>query len=131
MVPQIHDGHEERLRVICHLPVNNSRQLQVVDRFVNHLRELRTKNGGIDVGGFTHSQVLPPVFGGYWWSDDRQAWVKDGIAVFMIDYRVTGDVGAVAAGVADLKKRLTELYREYTGGEEEVWVVAHSIIRQM
>jgi hypothetical protein len=122
-------GYEERLRVICHLPLSNPGQLKVASQFVTYLQSIRETVTDIGVDGFTHSQTLPPVFRGYWWSQRRKRWVPEGIAVFLIDYKVA-QAAEVGEQVLLLKRKLAEFYRESTNQQEEVWVVAHQILRQ-
>jgi hypothetical protein len=122
-------AHEERIRVVCHLPVNNDDQEFVIFQFLKMLRELKDVEGA-EIGGFTMSRVESPVFFGYWWSEDQQKWVKDKLVLCYIDYRADPTIRPVSQVVRELKENIENLYLVHAKAEEEIWIVAHPVVRQ-
>lgn len=121
--------HEERVRVVCHLPLNNDDQEFVLFKVIELLKQLRNRDKNSEIGGFTMSRLESPVFFGYWWSDTNSAWVKDNIVVCYLDYVVNPDEEPVSAVVRLLKAKIEELYTLHAKKETEIWIVAHPIIR--
>lgn len=122
--------HERRLRVVCHLPINDNLQVKAVYRVIDYLETLRLSSPHFGVGGFTHSNIFPPVFGGYWWSDDRQDWMQDRLVLLVVDF-ILNPGEPVPAAVQQLKSKINNIYKAIAKQEEEVvWVVAHDLVRQ-
>jgi hypothetical protein len=120
--------HEVRTRVMCHLPVNNSREEKAFFRILSYLRKL--KDQGIGVNGWTTSTVRPAVFHGWWWSEDRQEWILDDLVLCFIDYLMPLADSALSERVEDLKQTIRKCYRLHRSPQEEVWVVAYPVTRQ-
>jgi hypothetical protein len=122
---------ETRIRIICHLPNNNARQAFVVQKVFGYLKRMAVHD---HCGGFTHSSVWPTTFGGGWYSHRQPgSWVPDHIVVCMIDWLVATDDSAkdnVSTVAEKLRTRIGKLYAKYADHpEEEVWIVAHEIMR--
>jgi hypothetical protein len=136
--------YEERLRVLCHLPVTNPRQELKMSKVIDYLRG-RPRNV---VGGYT---LIPPFrrfpvspgeyrevafTDGWWWSDPRNEWVRDTIAVLIVDFvHPAGDFAFSATLYREIDDLRQQLFAIYNMGlppeqrEEEFWVVAHPLLR--
>jgi hypothetical protein len=79
-------GHEERTRIVCHLPLNSAQEHQAVDAVFTFLEELRTKPLGVK--GYTHSAARPPAHFGAWWSSKRRQWIRKKVVLCLVDYKV-------------------------------------------
>jgi hypothetical protein len=120
--------HEVRTRVICHLPVNSGQEEKAFFKVLSYLRGL--KDQGLGVSGWTTSTLRPAAFHGWWWSDDRQEWVRDDLVLCFVDYRMSFDDPSLSERVAELKHTIRKWYRLHRSSQEEVWVVACQVIRQ-
>ncbi len=120
--------HEVRSRVMCHLPVNNAREEKAFLKVLSYLHAL--KDQGIGVSGFTTSTWRPAAFHGWWWSDDRQEWVRDDLVLCFVDYHLSLDDPSLSARVEELKQTIRKWYRLHRSPQEQVWVVAYQVIRQ-
>ncbi len=121
-------GHEERTRVVCHLPLNNPEEHQAVDAVFTYLESFRTKHLGVK--GYTHSAIRPPAHFGNWWSNSRRKWIRGKVVLCIVDYRVNFNDQEMTQILTDLKKAIKEAYEQLTGiKQEEVWVVAHHLVR--
>lgn len=120
--------HEDRIRVTCHLPLNNPREEKAVLQCISYLKEQRTAPVGVK--GFTHSVFRPTAFRGCWWSTLHKKWVAEKIVLCMIDYRLDFGDQRLSQTVAELKDTIRNCYRDCGSPQEEVWVVAHHVIRQ-
>jgi len=120
--------HEVRTRVICHLPVNTGQEEKAFFKVLSYLRGL--KDQGLGVGGWTTSALRPAAFHGWWWSEDRQEWVRDDLVLCFVDYRLAFDAPVLSERVAELKRTIRKWYRLHRSSQEEVWVVAYQVIRQ-
>jgi hypothetical protein len=113
---------------MCHLPLNSGQEEKAFFRVLAYLQALR--NQGIGVSGFTTSTVRPTAFHGWWWSDDRQEWVRDDLVLCFVDFHLAFDDPALSEQVDDLKHTIRKWYRLHRSPQEEVWVVAYQVIRQ-
>lgn len=128
--------NEHRVRVVFNLPLNNDRQELAVSQVIEYLKVLRSKKIGVD--GFTHSEIYPPVFQGYWWDTEAPATennpelVEDSIVLFMVDYlKPTAIQGFnLFSEIKTLKSEISTIYKNCAGAEQEVWVVSFGIVRQ-
>src|SRR5579884_367299 len=102
--------HENRVRVVCHLPINNDLQEIVLFEFLKLLQELRGIQGA-EIGGFTLSRLESPVFFGYWWSKDKNQWARDNLVLCHLDYKADPTVRPVSQVIRQLKERIEELYK--------------------
>ena len=120
--------YEVRTRVACNLPVNNGQEEKAfleVREFLNDLR-----HQGLGVSGYTHSESRLAVFHGYWWPDDADEPVHDQIVLCTVDYQLAFGSQELTVQVKKLKQTIRKWYRYYGSPQDEVWVVAHPIIRQ-
>lgn len=63
--------------------------------------------------GFTYSDVSQPVFQGYWWSDEQNAWIRDLLILFIVDYLrpSTERRYSLIGELAQLKRLIAEAYK--------------------
>lgn len=120
--------HEIRTRVICHLPVSNDREERAFFDFLKQLKTLRHQRVG--VSGYTHSQVRPAVFFGYWWPDLAKDPIQDYIVLTTVDFLLDMSSPELSKIVRELKQTIRRCYRKFGSPQEEIWVVAHPILRQ-
>jgi hypothetical protein len=120
--------HEVRTRVMCNPPLNNRQEEKAFFQVVEYLNELRHQV--IGVGGYTYSETRPAAFHGFWWSDDGDAPVHDQIVLCTVDYLLPMGSRELSQQVTALKQTIRKWYRFYGSPQEEVWVVAHPIMRQ-
>jgi hypothetical protein len=129
-------GNENRIRVVFNLPMNGDRQENAVNHVIEYLKQQRSKKIGID--GFTHSEIYPPVFQGYWWdtepplSDDSPKLVEDNLVLFVVDYlKPNAQIHFNLFGeIQKLKSEIAAIYGRFADAEQEVWVVSFGIARQ-
>ncbi len=120
--------HEVRTRVTCNLPVNNVREEKAFLKVLGFLDDLH--NQGIGVSGYTHSEMRPPAFHGYWWPENAAKPVRDRIVVCTVDYLLDSGSHELSERVKELKQTIRKWYRHHGSPQDEIWVVAHPIIRQ-
>jgi hypothetical protein len=120
--------YEERARVTCHLPLNNAREEKAVLRILRYLKEQRREP--IGVKGFTHSEFRPSSFRGFWWDARRREWVEDKVVLCIVDYKLGFSDERLSVKVEELKRTIREAYRKCGSPQDQVWVVAHPVIRQ-
>jgi hypothetical protein len=124
-----HKGlHEVRTRVMCNLPLNNGQEEKALFQIVEYLNELRHQ--GIGVSGYTYSETRPAAFHGFWWPEDADAPVHDQIVLCTVDYLLRLGSKELSQQVTALKQAIRKWYRYYGSPQEEIWVVAHAIMRQ-
>ena len=120
--------HEVRTRVMCNLPLNNAREEKALFQIVEYLNELRHQ--GIGVTGYTYSETRPVVFHGFWWSEGAAEPIHDQIVLCTVDYLLPFGSKELSQQVKLLKQAIRKWYRHYRSPQEEIWVVAHPIMRQ-
>ena len=120
--------HEVRTRVTCNLPVNNWPEEQAFFAVLEYLKSLR--NQAIGVSGFTHSMLRPAAYLGYWWPDDAQEPVRDRIVICTVDYRLEFSSQQLSQQVKSLKQSIRKWYRHFGSPQDEIWVIAHPVMRQ-
>ena len=120
--------HEVRTRVTCNLPVNNVREEKAFSKLLAYLDELRHEE--IGVSGYTHSQIRLAVFHGYWWPEGAIKPIHDYIVVTTVDYRLDIDSPEISDKIKELKQTIRKWYRHHGSPQDEIWVVAHPILRQ-
>jgi hypothetical protein len=119
--------HEDRTRVICHLPLNNAAEELALKDVIAHVEAQRRRRVGVD--GYTYSD--PTAFHGRWWQVEGRDWVGDQIVMLMVDYRIslTRKRVSLSGEIARLKKCIQDAYRKHGRPQEEIWVVAHRVTR--
>jgi hypothetical protein len=121
--------HEERTRVICHLPINNAPEEKAFKDIINYLEGLRRKKIGVD--GYTYSD--PSAFFGRWWSTSPsgRGWMSDKITLLIIDFKIalTDPAVSLSEKITELKNTVQQSYAKYGRPQEEVWVIAHRVTR--
>ena len=120
--------HEDRTRVVCHLPLNNSAEERALKRVIAYVEAQRRKHVGVD--GYTYSD--PGAFCGRWWSARAGEWVGDRLVLLMVDYQIALPRPRVslAEEVARLKAVIHSAYRKFGRPQEEIWLVTHRVTRQ-
>ena len=120
--------HEERTRVICHLPLNNGAEEKAINQLIGYLERQRTEP--IGVKGFTRSALRPATYRGHWWSATHRKWFRESIVLFIIDYKLPFEGEKVSEKVAELKGFIRKAYEKFTKKpQEEVWIVAQPVLR--
>ena len=125
---RISGQHEDRTRVICTLPLRSLAEERAFKAVIAYVRDQQQKGIGID--GYTYS--TPGAYSGYWWSTETSNWVQDKIVLLFVDYKISlGDpkAPAIAEEITELKVKIHGFYERYGSPQEEVWVVAHPIMR--
>ena len=120
--------HEVRTRVMCNVPVNNGQEEKAFLKVLQYLNDLRHRD--IGVSGYNHSESRPAVFHGFWWPDGAAEPVHDQIILCTVDYLLASGSEELSQQVKELKQTIRKWYRYYGGPQDEIWVVAHPIIRQ-
>jgi hypothetical protein len=125
-------SYEDRLRVICHLPVTHPGEEKALKAIMNYLRRQRTRRLGVN--GFTLSKYLPAAFKGYWYDETKpkgKRWVEEDVVLGIVDYKLPAPPQTVSLSgkIAELKMVIKESYDRYERPQDEVWVVAHPVIR--
>ena len=120
--------HEVRTRVTCNLPVNNVREEKAFLTVLAYVDDLH--NQEIGVNGYTYSDMRMPVFYGYWWPEGATKPVRDQIVVCTIDYLLDFGSAEISGQVKELKQTIRRSYRQFGCPQDEIWVVAHPVLRQ-
>jgi hypothetical protein len=118
-------SHEDRLRVVLHLPLKDDEQERAVMEVTKYIQQ-RCQDESSGVEGYTASQLWPPIFSGYWW--DKGQSFDDRIVIYLLDFKISPGV-APSQEIRKLKEEIADLYKRLSVREEEVWVVAHQVIR--
>jgi hypothetical protein len=113
---------------MCHLPVNNAYEEKAFFRVLSYLQGLKDQRVGVN--GWTTSTLRPAAFHGWWWSDNRREWIRDDLVLCFVDYLLSFDDTALSQRVGELKQTIRMSYRIHRSTQQEVWVVAHQVIRQ-
>lgn len=128
--------HEDRVRVICHLPCKDEPQEHAFYEVIDYLQSQRT--APVPVTGYTHSSLRPNVFWGYWWGrpDEkhdqpraRKKWVPDKIVILIVDYGVEFSDRQVSEIVGQLKAAIVKAYESFKCPQEDFWITAQALIR--
>ena len=120
--------HEVRSRVTCNLPLNNAQEEKALFRVLAYLNGLRHQ--GIGANGYTHSELRPAVFHGYWWPAGADEPLHDLIIVCTIDFLLPTGSSELSQKVKELKQTIRKWYRHYQSPQDEVWVIVHPVTRQ-
>ena len=130
--------HEERVRVIIHLPHSSANQAKAFRDILKYIKQQRTK--AIPVTGYTHSSFRPSVYTGFWWgvpdeqygqAGAKDTWVRDDIVVLMVDLQMSFQDDRLSDLLARLKNKIFEIYQRHKSQQEEVWIVSHGMFRQL
>jgi hypothetical protein len=116
---------EERVRIVCHLPLNNAAQERAILDVFEYLKESKKT-------GWIHSQHYPPIFSGWWWSEERQDWVRDRVVVCTVDYMLDDASPSVASPsmkIREIRDEIQGIYKRRTGEPRAFWMVAHVVTR--
>ena len=128
-MPKVGKGlHEVRTRVTCNLPVNDGKEEKAFLEVLKYLDDLRHE--GIGADGYTHSEMRLAVFHGFWWPENAVKPVHDHIVVCTVDYLLATGSPELSKQVKALKQTIRKWYRHHGSPQDEIWVVAHPIIRQ-
>jgi hypothetical protein len=134
--------YEERLRVLCHLPTNHENEEMAIYEVIDYLKARKDDPADpIGVMGFTYSEFVVseeasgeagkgPVFQGVWWDPDND-WVPDQIALLIVDYRRPpgASLNTFFQAIVRLKQAIAARYADNQRPQDEIWVVAHPLIR--
>jgi len=119
--------HEDRTRVVCHLPLNNAQEEKAFKDVIEYVQSQRRRRIGVE--GYTYS--APTAFSGRWWSLRKEGWLGDRIDLLLIDYEVelADKRVSLSEKITELKETIHAAYAEYGRRQEEVWVVAFPVTR--
>jgi hypothetical protein len=119
--------HENRTRVVCHVPLNNAQEEKAFKDIIEYLQAQRRKRVGVE--GYTYS--APTAFSGRWWSPQEGGWMGDRIVLILIDYRV--DLAnlkvSLSEEIAQLRQTIGDAYARRGRPQEEIWVVSFPVTR--
>jgi hypothetical protein len=119
--------HENRTRIVFNLPLGDIKEEKAANRVLDFLKSQRQADPA--VSGFTHSVFRPAVFRGWWWSPQADDWCDDPIVLVFVDLKMDfGDL-RLSQKIKELKKTIRALYRNFGKPQEEIWVVAHQVMR--
>jgi hypothetical protein len=79
-------------RVTGFLPIGTEEDLDAAVNILEWLRELRDELPELSVTGGTSSLLRPPVFDGFYYSEDRGRWVEEAVSMFVIDVPYAADM---------------------------------------
>jgi hypothetical protein len=119
--------HESRTRVVFHLPLGDFAEEQAANKILKFLKSKRRQASGVK--GFTHSIFRPAVFRGWWWSHDAKNWCDDPIVIVMVDFMIDFSDLKLSQKIKVMKGVIRQWYRHYGKPQEEIWVVAHQVMR--
>jgi hypothetical protein len=74
--------------------------------------------------------LRPTAFHGYWWPEEADHPIRDALVVCTVDYLLEFDDPRISFKVKELKDTIHKWYRHYKSPQDEIWVIAHPIIRQ-
>ena len=115
----------DRTRISYFLPLTNPYDQAAYLRTLDHLSNPQpVADGRLSVGGFTVSSSDPPVFTGFYWSDEQQIWIQDLIAILFVDLPASGQVRAIAG---EMKAAVARFYAEEGSPQEEIWCTLEDI----
>ena len=120
--------HEVRTRVTSNLPVNNIQEEKALFKIVAYLNELRHE--GVGVSGYCYSETRPVAFHGFWWPEGADEPVHDQIVLCTVDFHLSSGSQELSQQVKALKQNIRKWYRYYGSPQDEIWVIAHPIMRQ-
>src|ERR1700675_4592243 len=103
--------HEVRTRVTCNLPVNHVREERAFFKVIAYLDALHNQN--IGVSGYTHSEMRPPAFHGYWWPENAIKPIHDKIVVCTVDYLLASGSPDLSLRVKEFEQTIRKWYRYY------------------
>ena len=120
--------HEERTRVVCHVPINSAAEEKAFKEVVAYVESQKENQIGVD--GYTYSD--PKAFFGRWWGGDN-SWVSDKIVLLIIDYKIelTDQKASLSDMIRELKETVGKSYAKYRRPQEEVWIVAFGVTRHV
>lgn len=123
--------YEERTRITFYLPEGRPDEAKAVASFITYLRSKRgTRRGHGRITGFTRTRTFPHPYEGWWWSTTRQRWVRDPLAVVVIDHELPIGDQRCQDQIDEFKQTAAKCYADAGRPQEEIWVVAHPIWRQ-
>jgi hypothetical protein len=115
----------DRIRISYFLPLTNPYDQAAYLRTLDHLSNPQpVADGRPPVRGFTVSSSDPPVFTGFYWSDEQQIWLQDLISILFVDLPASGQIRAIAA---EMKATVARFYAEEGSPQEEIWCTVENI----
>lgn len=152
-------AQEFRTRVVCNLPTKRQREDPLYGSYKKTLKTIlwyvqSQEKYLIGVNGYTVS--VPGGNWGRWCSSDLAStvpvidrdpgnvdsnaepgtrlrspkWHRDDIIILTVDFALRLDSDAMRMKQSELRAEILSAYRAYGVAQEEVWVVAHEVIRQ-
>lgn len=113
--------------MVFNLPISNRDEEKAIYLIIDYLQQQRESLASIR--GFTHSLLRDAVYRGYWWSSQRQQWIRDKIVLFIIDYFCSPRDPVLTNHLRELKTSISNAYRRYGRAQEEIWIVASPVLR--
>lgn len=128
--------HEERVQVILHLPVTRPGEVLAYSEIINHLNNQRqAPTSTSKVTGFTHTNLFPSPYHGWWWNDQAHPpkWDDEEIAFVVIDYdlklRDPADVLTLEQELRNLKTFCLDRYQAAGHPQTVLWMVVQRVQR--
>jgi hypothetical protein len=121
--------HEERSRIVLYLPFNNPGEAKAVAGVLSYLKSKRVGFGQGRIKGFTQTRAFPTSYEGWWWSARRRKWVRDDLALIVVDHEFRLSDPKLQYEIDDLKQSASKLYASQNRPQEEIWLVVHSVWR--
>jgi hypothetical protein len=128
---------EERVRVICHLPLRiDPGYKEAFQKVLKYLE--RQRNRVVPITGYTHSSFRPPAFHGFWYGttdaerDSKNAgpaWVYDPVVLLIIDVESNLQDSRLERLLERLKGRIFKIYEDHGCLQSEIWIIAHNAFR--
>ncbi len=115
----------DRIRISYFLPLTNPYDQAAYLGTLDHLSNPQpVADGRPPVRGFTVSSSDPPVFTGFYWSNEQQIWLQDLISILFVDLPASGQIRAIAA---EMKATVARFYAEEGSPQEEIWCTVENI----
>ena len=119
---------EDRTRVTIFLPAQNMKHVRAIRKINVYLHSQR-KSKSCQIKGFTTTvNQLTPYFG-VWWSPKKKDWISEKVTLLTVDYAKRLDDKNLENSMRRLKQAILDSYKHFGDEQEEIWMVASSVVR--
>lgn len=119
---------EDRTRVTVFLPCHKTEAVRAVRVIIDYLQGQRHKKT-CRVSGFTASEYPDAAFSGTWWSSRRRKWIREKVAIVVIDYEELMKDETLERALGRLKQAILSSYKRFNHEQEVIWMTASSVLR--